>query len=69
MRNFCRCGNPFNKENLANWIFPSREEGNRKFAKCKKCNREWEAFLEPSKEGAPPIYWINSDISPGGSSE
>ena len=65
MKNRCRCGNPFSNENLADWTFPSREEGNKKFAKCKKCDREWEAFIEPSEEGAPLTYWIDPDLSLG----
>jgi len=69
MKNRCRCSNSFNSDNLANWDFPSREEGNRKFTRCRKCNQEWEAFLDLSKEGAPLNYWIAPDISPGNNKE
>ena len=69
MRNICRCGNPFNNANLGNWIFPSREEGNRKFAKCRRCDLESEVFSEPHEEGAPQRDWIDPDISSGSSKE
>lgn len=65
MKNRCQCGNVFNDANLANWIFPSRQEGNRVFAKCKKCGLELEAFSEPHEEGAAQGYWIDPEISPG----
>lgn len=65
MGNRCRCGNGFNNANLANWVFPSRQEGNRLFAGCKKCNLECEVFSEPTKEGTPQKYWIDPDISLG----
>lgn len=65
MRNRCRCSNLFNDTNRANWIFPSRQEGNRLFARCKKCNLEWEVFTEPTKEGAPQKHWLDPDISLG----
>jgi len=68
MKNVCQCGNPFNKENLANWIYPIQKEGNIVFAECKKCSSEWEAFLEPSNEGGPVRHWIDP-ISPGKKSE
>lgn len=69
MRNVCRCGNPFNNENLANWIYPIQKEGNRVFAECRKCGSEWEAFLKPSNEGVPLRHWIDPEISPGKKSE
>lgn len=65
MKNRCQCGNPFSNGNLADWTFTSREEGNKKFAKCKKCGREWEAFREPSEEGAPIRHYIDPDLSLG----
>jgi len=69
MRNICGCGNPFNNENLANWIYPIQKEGNKIFAKCKKCGLEFEAFLKPSNEGSPLRHRIDPDISPGKKSE
>lgn len=64
MRNRCQCGNVFNDANLANWIFPSRQEENRVFAECRKCGSEWEVFSEPHEEGAPQRHWIDPKNSP-----
>lgn len=65
MRNQCRCGNVFNDANLANWVFPSRQEGNKIFATCRRCDLELEVFSEPTTEGAPQKYWIDPDVSLG----
>ena len=69
MKNICRCGNPFNNANLANWIFPIRKESNKVFAKCTKCDLELEAFSEPQEEDAPLGHWIDPEISPDSNRE